>query len=129
MKPLPQSVPSRVIIEGVEPEIDGGQFPSKRTVGEAVTIAADVYADGHEVLAAVLRYRHAPAAERVADVQAAVRWAQQHGVAIRARSGGHSYAGYSTVSGGLVVDLRRLRGIGLSRANTRAEIGAKLASE
>jgi FAD/FMN-containing dehydrogenase len=63
-------------------------------------------------------------AERVADVQAAVRWAAAHGVAIRARSGGHSYAGYSTVSGGLVVDLRRLRGIALESAGTRVEIGA-----
>src|SRR4051812_28831733 len=63
MKPFPQSVPSRVIIEGVEPEIDGGQFPSKRTVGEEVVVAADVYADGHEVLAAVLRYRCSPSAE------------------------------------------------------------------
>jgi FAD/FMN-containing dehydrogenase len=63
-------------------------------------------------------------AHSVADVQAAVRWAGRHGVAIRARSGGHSYAGYSTVTDGLVVDLRRLRGIGLERANTRAVIGA-----
>jgi FAD/FMN-containing dehydrogenase len=62
-------------------------------------------------------------AERVADVQAAVRWAARHGVAIRARSGGHSYAGWSTVAGGLVVDLRRLRGIGLERHGTRAVIG------
>ena len=45
MKALPQSVPSRVIVEGVEPEIDGGQFPSKRTVGEEVIVGADVYAD------------------------------------------------------------------------------------
>jgi FAD/FMN-containing dehydrogenase len=63
-------------------------------------------------------------AHGVADVQAAVRWAARHGVALRARSGGHSYAGWSTVSGGLVVDLRRLRGIGLERHNTRATIGA-----
>src|SRR5205823_5071364 len=61
MKALPQSVPSRVIVEGVEPEIDGGQFPSKRTVGEEVIVGADVYADGHEMLAAVLRYRGAQA--------------------------------------------------------------------
>jgi FAD/FMN-containing dehydrogenase len=58
------------------------------------------------------------------DVQAAVRWAARHGVRIAARSGGHSYAGYSTVDGGLVVDLRRLRGIALERGGTRAVIGA-----
>jgi FAD/FMN-containing dehydrogenase len=62
-------------------------------------------------------------ADGVADVQAAVRWAARNGVAIRARSGGHSYAGWSTVTGGLVVDLRRLRGIRLERHHTRAVIG------
>src|SRR5690242_5805618 len=56
---LPERTPSRVIIEGVEPEIDDGRFPIKRTVGEEVVVRADIYADGHDVLAAVLRYRHA----------------------------------------------------------------------
>lgn len=59
MQRLPERLPSRVIIEGVEPEIDGGQFPIKRTIGEDVIVRADVYADGHDALTAVLRYRHA----------------------------------------------------------------------
>jgi len=41
------------------PEIDGGRFPAKRVVGETVTVEADVFADGHDTLAAVLRFRHA----------------------------------------------------------------------
>jgi starch synthase (maltosyl-transferring) len=56
----PKSAPSRVVIEGVDPEIDGGRFPVKRTVGEDVEVQADIYADGHDVLAAVLLYRHVP---------------------------------------------------------------------
>jgi starch synthase (maltosyl-transferring) len=60
---LPDRLPSRVVIEGVEPEIDGGQFPIKRTVGEEVVVSADIYADGHDALAAVLRYRRAEEAE------------------------------------------------------------------
>ena len=44
-------------------------------------------------------------ARSVADVQAAVRWCNKHDVRIAARSGGHSYAGYSTAQGGLIVDL------------------------
>ncbi len=48
----------RVMIEGVRPEIDGGRFPIKRTVGEEVVVEADVFADGHDCLAALLRYRH-----------------------------------------------------------------------
>jgi starch synthase (maltosyl-transferring) len=59
MDHLPDQVPSRVVIEGVAPEIDGGRYPIKRTVGEEVVVAADIYADGHDVLMAVLRYRHA----------------------------------------------------------------------
>ena len=48
----------RVVIEGVQPEIDCGRFPIKRTVGETVVVEADVFADGHDRVAAVLRYRH-----------------------------------------------------------------------
>src|SRR5262245_34797970 len=48
---------NRVAIEHVRPEVDGGRFPIKRTVGETVTVRATVFADGHDVLAAVLRHR------------------------------------------------------------------------
>jgi FAD/FMN-containing dehydrogenase len=58
------------------------------------------------------------------DVQAAVRWAAARGARIAARSGGHSYAGYSAPAGGLVVDLRRLRRVALEHNGTRAVIGA-----
>jgi starch synthase (maltosyl-transferring) len=50
--------PCRVIIEHIRPLIDGGRFPIKRTVGETITVAADIFADGHEVVVAVLRDRH-----------------------------------------------------------------------
>ena len=55
---LPQ-FPRRVIIENVRPEVDGGRFPIKRTVGEPVEVTADIFADGHDVLLAVLRHRPA----------------------------------------------------------------------
>jgi len=47
----------RVIVEHVRPEIDGGRFPIKRTPGEPVVVTADVFADGHDLLAGVLKYR------------------------------------------------------------------------
>jgi len=59
-----------------------------------------------------------------ADVQGAVRWAVGHGVPLRARSGGHSYAGYSTLSNGVVLDLTRLRGISINLGAGTATIGA-----
>jgi FAD/FMN-containing dehydrogenase len=58
------------------------------------------------------------------DVQAVLRWADRHDVRLAARSGGHSYAGYSTLDEGVVVDLRRLRGISVHRGASRATIGA-----
>ncbi|MGA8772276.1 MAG: alpha-1,4-glucan--maltose-1-phosphate maltosyltransferase, partial [Rhodomicrobium sp.] len=51
--------PSRVIIAGVSPELDSGQFPVKRTVGEEVVVAADIVGDGHDVIVAMIRHRSA----------------------------------------------------------------------
>src|SRR5215510_13770093 len=48
---------SRAVIESVKPEIDCGRFPAKRTVGETMTVEADIFADGHDALLAVLLYR------------------------------------------------------------------------
>ena len=48
---------TRIVIEGVKPEIDGGQFPIKRIIGDKVVVEADIFADGHDVLLAVLLYR------------------------------------------------------------------------
>ena len=55
----PEKLPSRVVIEGVQPEIDGGRFPAKRTVGDEFVVSVDIHADGHDVLLGVLRYRKA----------------------------------------------------------------------
>ncbi len=53
------SLPSlrRVVIENVEPEVDGGRFAIKRVAGESVVVEADINADGHQVLDAVLCFR------------------------------------------------------------------------
>ena len=48
----------RVAIEAVSPEVEGGRFPAKRSLGERVVIEADVFADGHDAVACVARYRH-----------------------------------------------------------------------
>ena len=47
----------RVVIEHVDPEIDGGRFPIKRVVGEIVQVEADVFADGHDHVAGMLLHR------------------------------------------------------------------------
>ncbi|HEU0082469.1 MAG TPA: alpha-1,4-glucan--maltose-1-phosphate maltosyltransferase [Bradyrhizobium sp.] len=44
-------------IEDVYPIIDGGRFPVKRVVGEPIEVWADIYRDGHDVIAAALIWR------------------------------------------------------------------------
>jgi starch synthase (maltosyl-transferring) len=56
---LPDDGRRRVVIEAVRPEIDAGRFAVKRTAGEKVAVEADVFADGHDTLVAVLRLRYA----------------------------------------------------------------------
>jgi FAD binding domain/Berberine and berberine like len=58
------------------------------------------------------------------DVQTCVRWARENGVPLVARSGGHSYAGYSRTTG-LQVDLRRMKSATVDRhAGTLRATGA-----
>jgi starch synthase (maltosyl-transferring) len=54
---IPQALGKRVVIERIAPDVDNGRFPIKRTVGEPVTVTADIFADGHDVVVAVLRHR------------------------------------------------------------------------
>ncbi|MGZ8263647.1 MAG: alpha-1,4-glucan--maltose-1-phosphate maltosyltransferase [Burkholderiales bacterium] len=48
----------RAVIDRVLPEIDGGRFPVKRIVGDTMVVEADVFGDGHDMLACMLGYRH-----------------------------------------------------------------------
>ncbi len=47
----------RVVIESVEPQIDAGRYPIKRIIGDSVEVQADVFADGHDHVAARLLFR------------------------------------------------------------------------
>ena len=48
---------ARLVVEHVQPSVDGGAFPVKRVVGDTVQASAVIFADGHEQLAAELRWR------------------------------------------------------------------------
>jgi len=50
--------PQRVVIRGVTPELEYGRFPAKRVIGGTVSVEADIFADGHDSIAAVVRYRY-----------------------------------------------------------------------
>ena len=47
----------RAVVENVQPVVDCGRFPVKRTPGERVVVTADVFADGHDSVRAVLLWR------------------------------------------------------------------------
>jgi starch synthase (maltosyl-transferring) len=46
-----------VVIDNVQPLIDCGRYPIKRIMGEDLTVEADIFKDGHDVVAAVLKWR------------------------------------------------------------------------
>jgi starch synthase (maltosyl-transferring) len=54
---LPLEGRARAVIESVSPEVDGGRFAAKRTIGDQVRVEADVFTDGHDSVAGVVRYR------------------------------------------------------------------------
>ena len=47
----------RAVIDGVEPTIDLGRFAIKRIVGERIDVKADIFADGHDEVRALLIWR------------------------------------------------------------------------
>jgi starch synthase (maltosyl-transferring) len=47
----------RAVIDAVQPAVDGGRFAVKRIVGEALTVEAHCFADGHDALRVLLRWR------------------------------------------------------------------------
>ncbi len=46
-----------VVIENVTPLVDGGKLPLKRVTGELLVVEADIFKDGHDVTAALLKWR------------------------------------------------------------------------
>ena len=63
---------ARIAIGDVSPVIDAGRFPVKRIVGDRVEITADILRDGHDKLAAIVKYRRVE--------EAAWRWTAMHHV-------------------------------------------------
>src|SRR4051794_11750709 len=53
---MARAFPSAVI-ENLQPLIDGGRYPVKRIAGDDLMVEADVFKDGHDVVAAVLKWR------------------------------------------------------------------------
>ena len=60
------------------------------------------------------------------DVVNAVEWARTEGIALRARSGRHSLDGWSSVDGGLVIDVSRMKSVTIDETARTATVGTGL---
>lgn len=105
LKDLGRAVSGRVLVRG-----NSGAYNQARKVYNARF-------DGVRP-AAVVQVKNA------GDVQAAMKWANKYDVNLRARSGGHSYAGYSTTGSGVVLDLSALDGVRVNNGSKQATVGA-----
>lgn len=59
---------------------------------------------------------------RTQDVVNAVKWARERGVRIRARSGRHSYEGFSSVNGGIIIDVSEMNKVKVDRKKRLAYV-------
>jgi starch synthase (maltosyl-transferring) len=55
---LPTKLP-RIVIDNVAPTVDDGRFAAKCVVGDSISVEADVFADGHDLLLVDLLWRAA----------------------------------------------------------------------
>ncbi|MGD9882649.1 MAG: alpha-1,4-glucan--maltose-1-phosphate maltosyltransferase [Reyranella sp.] len=53
----------RIVIDKISPQIDRGQFVPRRLLDQPIAVEADIFMDGHDVLAAELQWRAADQAE------------------------------------------------------------------
>ena len=94
--------------------------------GDVVTPSEPAYASARllfNVRFDGIKPRAVALCETATDVQKAILWARRHGVRIAARSGGHSYGGYS-LAPGLVIDVSRIDRISVNAKARTATIGA-----
>ena len=61
--------------------------------------------------------------ESVGDVEKTIAWSHRHGIRIAPRGGGHSYGGYSSIPGGVIVDVSRLAAVTV-HPGRQATVGA-----
>ncbi|RJX37116.1 FAD-binding oxidoreductase [Paenibacillus pinisoli] len=59
---------------------------------------------------------------RTQDVVHAVKWARERGVRLRVRSGRHSYEGFSSVNGGIIIDVSEMNKVQVDRKRMVAHV-------
>jgi starch synthase (maltosyl-transferring) len=125
------TVPTRAesaVIERVTPQLDGGRFPAKRAAGQDVLVEADVFKDGHDVLAVRLQWRVAGVSTWEETTMTPVENDRWRGVfcavspgwmEYRVAAGGDSFASWRA-------EIRKKADAGYSDLSTEAAEGALL---
>jgi FAD/FMN-containing dehydrogenase len=92
--------------------------------GKLLLAASAGYDEARRVLNPAIDKRPALIAQpgSVAGVQAAVRFAGEHGLLTAVKCGGHSFSGQSTCDGGIMIDLAGLRSVRVDPAKQRAVV-------
>lgn len=49
---------TRIVIENVKPQLDCGAFAIKRITGQKITVTADIFPDGHDVVECAVLFKH-----------------------------------------------------------------------
>jgi FAD/FMN-containing dehydrogenase len=88
--------------------------PGDKGFAEAIAPANGRYLDVVPIAAALCADEH--------DVVTCVTWSRRYGVEPAGRTGGHSYAGYSTTTG-LVIDMGRINGVSVDRRHGTMAVG------
>jgi starch synthase (maltosyl-transferring) len=104
----------RIVISGLSPSVDQGAFAVKAVVGDRMAVRADIFADGHEQLAAAVMVRAADAAAWDSyDMSPAANDVWQAEVRLE-RLGRHECRVEAWLDewGGFIRDLRRKRDAG-----------------
>jgi starch synthase (maltosyl-transferring) len=56
-QPISSRRPNHILIENVNPSVDGGRYPAKRIAGDRCVVEADIFRDGHQVVRAAVKWR------------------------------------------------------------------------
>jgi len=105
----------RIVIGGITPQVDQGRYPAKRCLGDALVAEADIFADGHEKLAAqLLLHKPGGAVRRIPmKLLSNDRWRAQ---AILDETGGWSFniEAWIDVYGGFARDIAKKQEAGVT---------------
>ena len=78
--PLTIANAPQLVIENVAPKLDGGRYPIKRVIGNVIEVSADIFKDGHDLIAARVLYRRpGEASSRIAPFNYAFDVDRWHG--------------------------------------------------